>query len=763
MRPTVRAVYSETEAGRKNMARAKEFGVLSRVSMTALAMAIGAIGVPGAALAQDGTSAATTADAPAYGDIVVTAQKREQNIQKVGVAISALGRQGLADLGRQDISALATKLPSVQVLAYSPTLTIFNIRGVSQNDFADSQEAPIAFYNDEVYISALGAISGQLFDLDRVEMLRGPQGTLFGRNATGGLIQVVSAKPTRDLSGFLTVTGGSYGQISTEGAISGPLSDTLRARLSFTTNHHGGYIDNSAGKDIGNSRFYGGRFQLAGDVGEGGEFTLKLQGLRNDDERTGGLYSHRTAIANADGLGEYVGATENPFGTCAGCDMFGYVQPGNDPFKVAFNGPNNFSRSYWSASLRYVQDLGGVTLTSITDYQYLKKRYGEDADMSPASVFAYSTSQNLDQYSQELRLSNSSDRVNWVVGGYAIKIVSKNGYNTDLTGSLGLSEIYGGKLETTSFAGFGQLEYDVTDQVSLIGGLRYSADRKTLDFTHAENGVTDFTFNRASVGKLARQSFKDYSGKLGVNVKPNDDTLIYASVNRGIKGGGFGTPAFNPGDLTTIPFKEEVLTDYEGGVKLTLLDRTTHLNLSAFYYDYKDYQAFELVNLALAVRNKDATIKGLEAEFNTRPIDGLYLQTFATYLDSKVKGVILPGGRVTDARMPQAPKWSIGWLVRYELDAGEGRLALQTDWKYDSAQYLSSFNAPVDRQPGRVVGNARATYAFGDRKWEIAGFVNNLTDKKYRLYNLDLSGPFGFTQEAYARPRWFGASVTRSL
>jgi len=750
------------------MAQSKTFKRPSWISTRALAAATILLGLPGAAIAQGAAraeppQAGGEAEVPTAGDIVVTAQKREQNIQKVGLAISALGQQGLADLGRQDMAALATKLPSVQILAYSPTLTIFNIRGVSQNDFADSQEAPIAFYNDEVYVSALGAISGQTYDLERVEMLRGPQGTLFGRNATGGLVQIVSAKPTRELAGFLTVTGGSYGQVATEGAISGPLNDRLRARLSFTTEHRGGYIDNSAGKDLGNSRFYGGRFQLAGDVGESGEFTLKLQGLRNDDERTGGLYSHRTAVANADGLGEYVGPNENPFGTCNGCDAFGYVQAGSDPFKVAFNGPNYFSRSYWSATLRYEQDLGGVTLTSISDYQYLKKRYGEDADMSPASNFAYSTSQNLDQYSQELRLSNNSDRASWVIGGYAIKISSKNGYDTDLTGSLGLREIYGGKLETISFAGFGQLEYNVTDQVSLIGGLRYSADRKTYDFTHAENGVTDFTFDRASVGKLARQHFKDYSGKVGINFKPDEGTLIYASVNRGIKGGGFGTPAFNPGDLTTIPFKEEVLTDYEGGVKLTLLDRTTHLNLSAFYYDYKDYQAFELVDLALAVRNKDATIKGIEAEFNTRPVDGLYLQTFATYLESKVKGVILPGGRIANTRMPQAPKWSIGWLVRYEFDAGAGRLGLQTDWKYDSAQYLSTFNAPVDRQPGRVVGNARITYAFDDRAWEVAGFVSNLTDKKYLLYNLDLSGPFGFTQQAFARPRWFGASVTRKL
>ena len=696
-----------------------------------------------------------------FGDIVVTAQKREQSIQNVSLAISALGRDGLADLGRQDVSALAAKLPSLQVLAFSPTLTVFNIRGVSQNDFADTQEAPIAFYNDEVYIGALGAISGQTYDLERVEMLRGPQGTLFGRNATGGLVQVITAKPTADLTGFLTVTGGSYGQIATEGAISGPLSETLRARLSFTTEHRDGYIKNAIGKDIGNARFYAGRFQLEGDVGAGGTITLKIQGMRNDDERNGGLYSHRSAVANADGLGEYVGPNENPFDTCNGCDAFGYVQAGSDPFKVAFDGPNNFSRTYWSGTLRYEQDLGGVTLTSISDYQYLKKRYGEDGDMSPAPIFRYYTAQDLDQYSQELRLSGDSDKINWVVGGYGIKIVSDNDYNTDLS-AIGLDEVYGGRLKTTSFAAFGQVEYSITDQFSLVGGARYSYDRKVLDFTHAENGVVDFTFNRASVGKLARQVSKDYSGKIGVNFKPNDDTLIYVSVNRGIKGGGFGTPAFNPGDLTTIPFKKEVLTDYEGGVKLTL-GQNTHLNLSAFYYDYKDYQAFELTGIALAVRNKDATIKGLEFEFNTRPVDGLYLSTFATYLDSKVKDVTLPGGRVADTRMPQAPKLSVGGLARYEMPVGEGKLALQTDWKYDSSQYFSTFNAPVDRQAGRVIGNARISYTSGDRNWELAGFVTNLTDKHYKLYNLDLSGPFGFTQQTYARPRWFGASITRRL
>ncbi|HWL47375.1 MAG TPA: TonB-dependent receptor, partial [Sphingomonadaceae bacterium] len=618
-----------------------------------LALLAGTMLVPDVVLAQDSGAAGLD------GEIVVTAQKREQNVQDIGLSVTAIGGNLLDALGRQDVTALATQVPGLQVAQYSPTITVFNIRGVSQNDFADSQEAPIAFYNDEVYVSALGAISGQMFDLERVEILRGPQGTLFGRNATGGLVQAVTRRPTRDFEGYATVTFGSYGQVATEGAISGPLSDRVRARLSFTSDNHGGYIENRIGRDIGNARFYGGRFQVEADVGDRGTLLVKLQGLRNDHETSGGLYTHVAAGFDADGLGYALAPDEDFWGTCPGCDAFGYRDPDNNPFTGSFDRIGSFDRKYWSATVRYEHDFGDVKLTSISDYQYLRKRFGEDSDMSPEPVFHYDTGQNLYQISQELRLSGNTDRLTWLAGAYGLKIRTDNQYQINAFPILGLLENYGGRQKTASAAVFGQIEYKLTDMVSAIVGGRYSWDRKTYDYAHAENGVTDFIFNRTTDPNLAKQVFKNWSGKFELDFRPVDNVLLYASVNRGTKSGGFGVQAFTPIDPASLPYDQEVLTNYEGGFKLTLADRKVTFNGAVFHYDYKDYQAFILADLTQLVANRPARVTGFEAELVVRPVPGLMLQGFLTYLDTKVKNISLPSGRVTDRKMPQAPKWSI--------------------------------------------------------------------------------------------------------
>ncbi len=703
---------------------------------------------------------------PAIEEIVVTAQKRRQNLQDIGLSVTALGQSTLAAIGRQDVTALAGKVPGLLVNQYSPTITIFNIRGVSQNDFSDAQEAPIAFYNDEVYIGALGAISGQTFDLERVEVLRGPQGTLFGRNATGGLVQIISAKPTKDLQGFLTVTGGSYRQIATEGAISGPLTSWLRARLSFTTDHHDGYIHNTLGPSIGNARFYGGRFQVEADVGAEGKLLLKAQGLRNNHETSGGIYSQQTVVPDADGLGRPIGKNEDFYGTGQGADPFGYVRTSTDPFTQSFDRVPSFDRKYYSLTGRYEQKIGDITIVSLTDYQNLAKNYGEDTDQTPNQVFNYDTSQRLYQISEELRVSGKSGPLRWLVGGYGFKNRSDNTYRVDLSGIAGPVLTYGGRQKTWSLAAFSQLEYALNDKFSAIGGLRYTSDVKTYDFTLAADGALLFPFNQTLYPDLARRHDTALSGKVELDFKPTPSMLLYASVSKGTKGGGYNVISSLPSDPAAlanvpslIPFKPESLYDYEGGFKLKLGDYST-LNGSAFYYDYKNYQAFILVGIVQTIVNRPATIKGLELEFNTRPINGLSLQLFATGLKTKVRNITLPLGRVTDRVLPQAPDFSLGGSARYEFETGPGKLALSTDFKFNSSQFFSTFNSTIDHEPNHLVANARLAYTFNHPGIEVAVFANNLTNEAYRIYNLDIaSSGLGITNQTYARPRWLGGSL----
>jgi iron complex outermembrane recepter protein len=702
-----------------------------------------------------------TDSATTLQEVVVTANKREENIEKIGIAASAIGQYGLQALGNQDISQIARFTPSVEVQQFAPTVTIFNIRGVSQNDFSDNEEAPIAFYDDGAYVSALGAIDGRTFDLERIEVLRGPQGTLFGRNATGGVIQAISAPPTSTPEGYITATASSYNQYSSEGAISGPLTDWLRARLSFTTGDGGAYMENTAGPDLGSEKFYGGRLQFAADTGGGGQLKLKFLIMRNAHDREAGTYTFAAAVPNNLGLGTIFGPNQNPFGTCGGCDALGYSSPTTNPFIAHFNGPDLFSRTVLGTTATYTQPLSdSLTLTSITDYQRMQKSYVDDEDMSPVNGFQYYTDQHFFQGSEELRLAYAAGRLKWQVGLFGLKIRSGVGYIADFSDSLGLLANYLSILNTESSAAFGQIEYALNDHFSVITGYRYSYDWKALEYDNTLNGEQAFVFNQTLYPNLAEQQYGNSSGKLELDYKPTANGLYYISVNRGTKSGGFGTPAFAPFDPQLMPFNQEVLTDYEGGLKLTMLNDTAQFNAGVFHYDYEHYQAFETVGINLTVRNLDARDDGVELQFTARPLPSLYLQTYATFLNTEVFNVSLPSGAIMNRTMPQAPRVSLGTLAHYSFTVAGGDLAMQADWKFSSGQYFDVFNAPSNHEGSYATGDVRLTYSRFQSPYEFAFFVNNVTNRLYFVYRYDFSAYLGSEELVYQRPRWFGGSVT---
>jgi iron complex outermembrane recepter protein len=701
------------------------------------------------------------ADSDSLAEITVTVQRRAQSIEDVGTSITAFRSDDIQEIGSHDISQLVGRVPSLQYNQYSPIVTIYNIRGVSQNDFADHLEAPIAVYVDDAYLASMGASNGQMFDVSGVEVARGPQGTLFGRNATGGLIHITTAKPTDTPDGYASFTGGSFGQYNSDGAYGGPITDGLRGRISFENSYNDGYVTNRLGYADGNMNEYGLRLQLEADIGSDAKFLLSTHLIRDLKERAA-MYAWQAAYPGPNGLGVLEAPNQNYWNTCPGCDAGGYKNPSSNPYNQAYNGPDYFDRTVAGATGTFTVQLPIGTLVSITDYSHLVKSYAEDSDASPNDIYDFNVHQGFNQYSEELRLSNDSVRLHWTTGLFYLHIRSNDLVASDcfVCGDvLGVTPYVD---TTSSWAAYGQTEYQFAPMWSGILGARYSSDRKKEDYSLYVNGVLTSVFNPAVYPDLAQKTFDGISGKAELDFKPTAGTLIYASYNRGTKAGGFSAPNLPPVSPQQEPYDQEVLTDYEGGYKLTLLDGKLRFNGDAFYYDYHNYQAFSFFGVVPAIKNQDALIKGAEFELAARPFTGLTAELGASFLHTEVKHVLLPD-LVTyrNTYMPQAPAQSFNARLRYDHALGAGIGFVETDWKHDGSQYFTSLNNPDELEPSRTYGNVRAGYEFGGH-WSVSGFVNNVTDKVYDVYRFDFSG-IGISQRVLAKPRWYGITVSYKL
>jgi iron complex outermembrane recepter protein len=723
-------------------------------------------------------------------EIVVTAQRREQSIQDVGASVTALQATDLEHSGLNSATDIAQQVPGLQYQAFSPTITIFNLRGVSQNDFADLHEAPVAVYADDVYVASMGAVSGAIYDLDRVEVLRGPQGTLFGRNATGGLIHYISARPVVGADqGYLRVSGGHYGDLETEGAWNHGLTEESATRLSFATTRHAGIIRNLAGPDANTADQYAARLQYLLRLPGQGQLLLKGYYLRNQSEVSpsyswnascndlGLLQPGQSCPGSYAGLGAFVGQDANPYGTGAGCDQSGYCYPNAfaHPFTQAFDRRGVFDRTLYGVTAHVDWRLGSALLTSITDYMHLEKRYGEDSDASPHYQLNFDTWLAYHQLSQELHVSGG-ERLHWIAGLYLLDL-SNNGLvaesaNAQYLGFVAQDQGPQYTLDTRSLAAFGQLEMPIALRWSLTGGVRYTRDTKQYSYTlwnpSPGNALLDangipYVYDGHTAPGLADHHYDLYSGKLELDFKPVPGALLYASVNRGPKSGGWSAPVNASGSnlssdlFAVLAYKPETLVDYEIGTKLSLLEGRARLSADAFYYDYRNYQAFLLRNLTQIIGNADARLYGGELELAVLPVHGLTLEGGLSLLSTRIGRLALPDGSLADREMPNAPHWSLDALARYEWPGTGGTWSLQCDGKWNAAQWLENVNAPVDLQPGYGVMNLRAGFASG-RHWDLTVWVRNATNKYYRVYSLDLSG-LGYNESVYGNPRWLGATL----
>lgn len=716
------------------------------------------------AAAQDTPTGTTTTGAEeGLQDIVVTAQRRAESVQDTPIAITALGGDQLEARGITALEGLNTAVPNLNFARFAGVAQVA-IRGVAFDVINPGAEGRAAVYNDNVYISRPTAALANFFDVERVEVLRGPQGTLYGRNATAGAVNIISRDPTQEFEGYGRITLGNYRHVQVDAAVSGPLSETVSARLAVSTVDHSGYGENiSFRQDVDDERTRAFRAKLL--FKPSGTFSFKLTAdYNNRNDASAGRHNmgdgqgRPDIVPRAIQLGE--GFPDNPR------DIAGY--------------PIHYKREiYGIAGEANWEIADAVTLTSITGYRDTFVRIESNTDSSTALLSPQQLQEKSKQFSQELRANVDLNGVKLILGGYyfhekidgytftqfdgAATLPGPPGFQLGTPGVLIYGADFGGKLKTDAYALFSQLDLDITDQLQLVLGARYSHERKAVNEYSIVDLATLYTGVRVDnyPRSIKEASFNSFDPKVTLNFKPSDDVLLFATFSQGFKSGGFALGGLLPA------FQPEKLRDYEVGVKADFLDRRLRVNLAGFYYDYKNLQVTKVNGTVVTTENAaNATIKGIEAEIRALPVDGLNLGLNLSYLDAKFDDYLsteparpsLGVQQLAGNRISQSPRHIVSADAGYEWQVGNGEMFIRGDVTWKGRIYFSPFNRPEVSQKPYGVANASLGYR-SEAGWEISAFVKNLTNTLYRT-STNVGHVFGGYSLGgqYGDPRTYGAT-----
>lgn len=740
------------------------------------------------ALAANGEPDNTPADVTGVEQIIVTANRRSENLQIVPTSVSAVTAEQLKDLGVTSTTAIAQYVPGVQLMTVnSNTDNFFSIRGATQNDYAEHEESPVAVYMDGVYLSQAAGTGALLFDTERVEVLRGPQGTLFGRNATAGLVQYISKGPTDHPDGYFETSYGNYNANHTEAAYSNAIAPGLSFRVSLASDYMDPYMKNALYPDKGggNSNSRAGRLQLLWKPSDSFDANLNVHGvlLNNRD----GLYKFLNVYPdpNNHGLATYLPPTLNFWGTCAGCDDIGYKQPASYDYYTSAADIVGYNKEHMFGSTLTLHEhfTDSLTLTSISDFSQYYKDYNEDSDSTPQDQVEFWTGVDTKQYSQEIHLDNGSDgRFRWVAGLYYLRMdgnyISGGGQGAASFAFIPFGPYPGDEqryaIYSKSWSEFAQTEFDVVKDLTLTVGARWTTDERSYEYnyyalaTGFKGGpVVDpapyFQVNETLDGDAARIHKGDWSGKVALNYHITDDIMPYLSWNKGLKAGGFSTPGNPALPISLYKFDEERLYAYELGIKSEAFDHRVRLNADVFDYRYVGYQSFNTIGVNNFITNNPGKMRGGEAELTVAPVTGLTIRVGVALLDAWIENIALPDGTIADVRPSQAPKTNVTTSVAYNwhLPFG-GVLQVGGDWSYRSLVYYALLNDPASGQAGYGLLNLHAEYTTPDGHWSFKLHGENVGNKEY-LNNNIVTGSIGFGQGSPGMPVTYGIRVSYHL
>ncbi|MFN3817692.1 TonB-dependent receptor [Blastomonas sp.] len=746
-----------------------------KICISALLGATALASVP--ALAQGAaTEAAPEAETVGLEEIVVTAQRRAEALMDVPVAVTALTTGDLQRQGITSSMALSGAVPSLQVTsAFGDAQPNFTMRGIGVgNEYGANQVSPVGIYTDDNYLSARTMHGLQLYDLERIEAVRGPQGTLYGRNTTGGAINFISVKPTLESGtrGYVEAGYGRFQEVRGQAAIDGTLiDDVLGFRLSANYVEANGFVKNIfPGEPDANSRdSLAGRLIIRAKPTDRLDMFLKLTGSKGKPTQAAAFH-----LNDNSGISTYFRAND-------GLSFFETNQP-----DLGFNDVANAGAQF---NINY-ELTDELSIQSLSAYDWSRQEFTQEGSGTPVVGFLQTNYGDVyKQFNQEIKLAYSNDRTNIQAGlyyGYD-RIDNEDKYR--LVQSLYFFQQY--VQIRKSRAIFAQVDQDITDNLGFTLGLRYTKDSnrhfdafsfltvfadpttspafETYNFDPTDPNAAAITFTHGTISPTGvitpeaekRRKSSRLTGKIGLDYTFDSGTLLYAHFSRGYRAGSFASQFYAGNPIDFVP--PEKVDAYEAGMKSRLFGGLANLTAAVFLTKYKNQQLNEVIGTTGFIRSAPgSTIKGFEAEIDARPIPSLRTSIGFTYLDATYDRLTLSGVNLDGNTLPNAPKitlnvgadWTIGQL-------GSGEVVFSPNVTYTSKQFFSPFNNEAGNFNLNAPKNAivDATLGWENDTISVRAYATNLLNKKIFMYGLNLRDAFGYDYMLHAPPRTYGVTV----
>lgn len=767
-------------------------------SSAAIAVATTSLFIAPAAYAQDDAAQ----NSAALGEIVVTAQRREENLQDVPLSVTAVSgdQLGAITAGGVDIRGISGRVPSLLVeSSFGRTFPRFYIRGLGNTDFDFNASQPVSLIYDDVVLENPILKGFPIFDMERVEVLRGPQGTLFGRNTTAGIVKFDSVKPSDVAGGYGKISYGRFNAVNVEGGFGGPLGEKVSVRVSGMYQRQDDYVDNVVPSKTTKDAFegykeYAARVQFL--VKPSDDFDILLTGQFRSLDGTARLFRANVFTRGQEGLNTNF-----------------------DRYRVSTDGKNEQRVDTQNMSARMTYDAGAVSFISVTSYWTGDATSVGDVDggfganflprnlYGPGEIpFTAETRDSvptLKQFTQEFRIASNNDGpLSYQAGVFyfneKLDIVSEN-YSTlgdPNNAPDGVNIVVSQRQNSKAYGLFGSMTYQLTDQLSVTGGLRYNDD--TRDFVAVRSKDSQFPgFLQNPLGTVRRDvSDNNLTWDLSGTYAATDDVNLYARVARGYRAPSIqGRILFPPATSTPLESgvtvgKSETITSYESGVKSTLLDGRARFNINGFYYELNDAQLTAVgggVNANRLINADKVRGYGFEADIEFKPVPQLLLTAGLSYNNTSIRDAGLTtaacGATRTDTfpnvslctpldpivvaaapfsaaivnidgnSLPQSPKWIANWTARYGVPVGDGEVYAFTDWAYRSKINFFLYESVEFQDKRMLEGGLRVGYKTD--AYDVSAFVRNITKDTSAVGGIDFNNLTGFVNE----PRVWGVEA----